>query len=226
MTLSPQDAALAGILVTKGESDRAIARVLGITPKELRHHWRAASAQAHGDDLTPRQREVAALWVKDDSYEEIADALGIKTETVHQHIQHTYRKLGIRGFGPKARADLKDRWNTMKETPRPPKQPAPHAWQVSTVTDSPSVASSPRSSATASPTAASMTPYAWRSGAPNARRRRMRCVVTSSIRMQTRAASPAWWSRNTVAGAAPTTRRPRLPPRRGCTRPHPNSWRH
>ena len=40
--------------------------------------------------LTPRQREIVALWKEGHGAEQIADALGISIHTVHDHAKHIY----------------------------------------------------------------------------------------------------------------------------------------
>lgn len=47
-------------------------------------------------DLTPRERETIDLLAKGKLYKEIADVLGISTETVRYHLQNIYKKLHVR----------------------------------------------------------------------------------------------------------------------------------
>ncbi|MHC4834029.1 MAG: response regulator transcription factor [Planctomycetota bacterium] len=46
--------------------------------------------------LTRREREVATLLVEDCSRAEVAERLGISTNTVISHTRNIYRKLGVR----------------------------------------------------------------------------------------------------------------------------------
>lgn len=50
-----------------------------------------------GIDLSPREREVAAMLLDGLSYKEIAAALGISLATVKTHIERIYRKSGTSG---------------------------------------------------------------------------------------------------------------------------------
>ena len=47
-------------------------------------------------ELTPRQREIAELVAEGKREQEIADALGVKLQTVKNHKQRIYRKLIVR----------------------------------------------------------------------------------------------------------------------------------
>jgi DNA-binding CsgD family transcriptional regulator len=50
-----------------------------------------------GTPLTPREREVIALIAEDKSNKEIAQALGISTNTVQDYTQMIFERLGVRG---------------------------------------------------------------------------------------------------------------------------------
>jgi DNA-binding NarL/FixJ family response regulator len=76
-------------VVKKGDIyvDAEVKRKLGsipITPQRV---------QAAGDGLTDRETEVMNMWVRQKSYEEIADALFISAETVKTHVQNLKNKL-------------------------------------------------------------------------------------------------------------------------------------
>ena len=47
--------------------------------------------------LTPREREVFLLLVKNQTTTEIASALGISEKTVRNHISNAMQKLGVKG---------------------------------------------------------------------------------------------------------------------------------
>jgi DNA-binding NarL/FixJ family response regulator len=47
--------------------------------------------------LSPREIEVLAHVAGDATAQQIASALGISERTVHSHLQHAYRKLGVHG---------------------------------------------------------------------------------------------------------------------------------
>ena len=47
------------------------------------------------DNLTDRERELLALLARGKHYKEIADHLGISTDTVRSHIRRIYRKLQV-----------------------------------------------------------------------------------------------------------------------------------
>ncbi len=47
--------------------------------------------------LTPREREVFLLLVKNQTTKEIASALGISEKTVRNHISNAMQKLGVKG---------------------------------------------------------------------------------------------------------------------------------
>jgi DNA-binding NarL/FixJ family response regulator len=54
-------------------------------------------AEAHLRGLPPRLREVADLLVHSGlPYRRIAEEMGIREGTVRVHIQHLYRRLGVR----------------------------------------------------------------------------------------------------------------------------------
>jgi len=56
----------------------------------------ALAAAGPADELTPREREIAALAAGGASNDEIAARLVISVRTVENHLQHAYRKLGVR----------------------------------------------------------------------------------------------------------------------------------
>lgn len=67
-----------------------------IARKVVQHfHLLGPSPQAP-DNLTPREQEILALLAQGRLYKEIADALGIGTETVRSHLSAIYRKLHVR----------------------------------------------------------------------------------------------------------------------------------
>jgi DNA-binding NarL/FixJ family response regulator len=47
--------------------------------------------------LTPREQEVISLVAEDLTAQQIASSLGVSERTIHSHLQHTYRKLGVHG---------------------------------------------------------------------------------------------------------------------------------
>jgi DNA-binding NarL/FixJ family response regulator len=47
--------------------------------------------------LTPREREVIALIAQDLTAQQAASSLGVSVRTVHSHLHHAYRKLGVQG---------------------------------------------------------------------------------------------------------------------------------
>jgi DNA-binding NarL/FixJ family response regulator len=53
------------------------------------------SAPAGSDDLSDRERELLSLLARGKQYKEIADQLGISTDTVRSHIRRIYRKLHV-----------------------------------------------------------------------------------------------------------------------------------
>ena len=68
-------------------------RAAGGFARELEH------AAHHGKNvpaLTRRERDVMELLLADSSYKEIAHALCVTTNTVHTHVSHIYRKLGVK----------------------------------------------------------------------------------------------------------------------------------
>lgn len=54
-----------------------------------------AGAQAHDPPLTPRERQILGAIVAGDTNKEIAARFQISAETVKEHIQHLFRKLGV-----------------------------------------------------------------------------------------------------------------------------------
>jgi RNA polymerase sigma factor (sigma-70 family) len=53
------------------------------------------AAVENADDLTERERELLSLLARGKQYKEIADQLGISTDTVRSHIRRIYRKLHV-----------------------------------------------------------------------------------------------------------------------------------
>ncbi len=49
-----------------------------------------------GDELTAREREIALLAAEGLRSRDIAERLVVSVRTVDNHLQHTYRKLGVR----------------------------------------------------------------------------------------------------------------------------------
>lgn len=68
-----------------------------VARKMFQHFLREIPAPA-GDDhnLTPREKQILDLLAKAMLYKEIADDLGISTETVRYHLQNIYKKLHVR----------------------------------------------------------------------------------------------------------------------------------
>lgn len=60
-------------------------------------------APCHVPELTSREQEVVRLAVRDLSAKQIAAHLGIGVRTVETHLDHAYRKFGVR-----SRAELRD----------------------------------------------------------------------------------------------------------------------
>jgi DNA-binding NarL/FixJ family response regulator len=52
-------------------------------------------APAGSEDLSERERELLSLLARGKQYKEIADQLGISTDTVRSHIRRIYRKLHV-----------------------------------------------------------------------------------------------------------------------------------
>ena len=55
----------------------------------------ALAAAGPVEELTPREREIAALAASGASNREIAERLVVSIRTVENHLQHAYRKLGV-----------------------------------------------------------------------------------------------------------------------------------
>lgn len=68
-----------------------------VARKMFQHFLKEVPAPA-GDDynLTPREKEILEHLTKAKLYKEIADALGISTETVRFHLHNIYAKLHVR----------------------------------------------------------------------------------------------------------------------------------
>ncbi len=45
--------------------------------------------------FSPRERQIVTLLVKGSSNQEIADRLGLRLQTVKNHLSRIYRKLGV-----------------------------------------------------------------------------------------------------------------------------------
>ena len=54
-----------------------------------------ASSAAPADDLTSRELEVLRCFTRGNTYDEIADQMGISRHTVHSHIRKIYSKLHV-----------------------------------------------------------------------------------------------------------------------------------
>lgn len=63
-------------------------------------------AREHLFELTPREREVAALVVEGLKNREIAERLGIGPETVQAHVSNILSKLGVASRGEVKRGVL------------------------------------------------------------------------------------------------------------------------
>ena len=68
-----------------------------VARKVFQHFMKPEPALPGGDfDLTPREAETLNLLAKGKLYKEIADSLGISTETVTFHLRNIYKKLHVR----------------------------------------------------------------------------------------------------------------------------------
>src|SRR5205823_4525150 len=47
--------------------------------------------------LTSRERQVMSLVAQDLTARQVASSLGVSVRTVHGHLQHVYKKLGVHG---------------------------------------------------------------------------------------------------------------------------------
>jgi len=56
---------------------------------------RPAAAALRGVQLSPRERQVVTFIVNGCSNQEIADSLGLRLQTVKNHLSRIYRKLGL-----------------------------------------------------------------------------------------------------------------------------------
>jgi len=77
-----------------GASPESASWVLGM-PEPTRSELDSGTPSGSAT-LTRREREVATLLVEDCSRAEVAERLGISTNTVISHIRNIYRKLGVR----------------------------------------------------------------------------------------------------------------------------------
>ncbi|MES2475750.1 MAG: response regulator transcription factor [Verrucomicrobiota bacterium] len=68
-----------------------------VARKVFQHFMKPEPAIPGGDfDLTPREAETLNLLAKGKLYKEIADSLGISTDTVTFHLRNIYKKLHVR----------------------------------------------------------------------------------------------------------------------------------
>ena len=56
---------------------------------------RSATAMPRGLQLSPRERQVVKFIVNGCSNQEIADCLGLRLQTVKNHLLRIYRKVGV-----------------------------------------------------------------------------------------------------------------------------------
>ena len=64
--------------------------------RQVVHFFQAEKpAPAGSEDLSERERELLSLLARGKQYKEIADQLGISTDTVRSHIRRIYRKLHV-----------------------------------------------------------------------------------------------------------------------------------
>ncbi|MBI5688006.1 MAG: response regulator transcription factor [Verrucomicrobia bacterium] len=64
--------------------------------RQVVHFFQAEKPAPTGsDDLSDRERELLSLLARGKQYKEIADKLGISTDTVRSHIRRIYRKLHV-----------------------------------------------------------------------------------------------------------------------------------
>jgi len=66
------------------------------TPKETLNHHQTVNKVDDNFSLTSREHEVLGMISKGFRYNEIADSLGISTNTIRAHIRHIYRKLAVK----------------------------------------------------------------------------------------------------------------------------------
>jgi DNA-binding CsgD family transcriptional regulator len=64
----------------------------------------ALAVQLEAVDLTPREREIAALAARGESNPQIAVALTLSVRTVETYVLRVYRKLGVNNRKDLARA--------------------------------------------------------------------------------------------------------------------------
>lgn len=77
----------AGGVFLSPERTRGLLEHLGALPRESR--------SSIGGNLTPREREVLARLSRGDTYDRVADRLGIRIGTVQSHVKSIYRKLSV-----------------------------------------------------------------------------------------------------------------------------------
>jgi DNA-binding CsgD family transcriptional regulator len=83
-----------------------------------RHRTKSDYATANGLGLTAREAEIFALLVRDRRTDDIAHALKLSVRTVDKHLEHIYRKLGVRSRF-QAVALARERVDPTQETRRP-----------------------------------------------------------------------------------------------------------
>jgi DNA-binding CsgD family transcriptional regulator len=110
----PTPAGAVRVEASPGGADGAVAVVLAPAglpaPPEVPPAW----------PLTPREREVVALLVRDRSTRGIAAALGVSAKTVETHLGHAYERLGVGGRGPLlARFFREAYWPAVHDPPAP-----------------------------------------------------------------------------------------------------------
>jgi two-component system, NarL family, nitrate/nitrite response regulator NarL len=80
------------------EGIRRIGRGLEIVGEDGVISDNAVSTVSPRDEtLTKREQEVISLVAKDLTAQQIASSLAVSVRTVHVHLQHVYRKLGVHG---------------------------------------------------------------------------------------------------------------------------------
>lgn len=67
-----------------------------IARKVVQFFHQAGPSAEVSDNLSPRETEILELLVAGYFFKEIADRLGISSETVRTHVNHIYRKLHVR----------------------------------------------------------------------------------------------------------------------------------
>jgi DNA-binding NarL/FixJ family response regulator len=67
-----------------------------IARKVVQYFHQAGPSNEVSENLSPRETEILELLVAGCFFKEIADRLGISSETVRTHVNHIYRKLHVR----------------------------------------------------------------------------------------------------------------------------------